>query len=829
MNTRPDLVSTHPNANYIVWMPEQAEAWKTIPNTKEALNQALSEGAMYVGNIAYAEPPNFADYEGEDLINRSPIRFGHLNFDFDSKELEAARKDASILVERLTAKGAPSNQILIYYSGSKGFHVVVRDFLMGAEAREGDRFLFKIYEIMARELAGDLKSWDKSIYNKGKGRQYRINNVTRSNGRHKIQILPEELAGFFAFGQSELEDLASKPRFLSSVNGFPGPVKELRNLFLKARRQSRREILVMDAEDTPLSSEQQELASKELPGCMRFILAATDYEGMRNQNFNKICFSLLTPYFRMAEKSYDEALQTCLDFLHGFQASSTYTSGEARVEQFRKAWKQKHTWNCGITRRVLLGDHCTGCPVRAAQLREQFGEDGQKTETRAFLAEGSDKAELLFSMNAMHGVAPLGNRVAVSWERPDGNGEKAISFLTEKDLQTVYANKLVPGETPAGKPTTVNAAKAWLSWAKRKTYSEVGFYPPGNPSPQGALNLYQGFRVRPGEPDPEKFQHYRYLVEQLICGGNAEYIAYTWDWLADLYQNPGAGKPGTALVIKGGRGSGKGTFVSPHLRILGRHGIQVSGRDAFLGRFNGHLADKLLIVADEAHWAGDKHTLGLLKSIITEPTMALERKGVDAFAVDSFCRLVMCSNEDWVVPAGQDERRFLVFEMSDEKAQDVQWFGQLRREMDSGGTEALLGWLLARKFQRSGLFSCPMTEALVEQKIESFDPVQAFWFQCLTDGEIRGADGISTVGWPEQIHTGVLYQAFRDFCEMVGVKHVPIDKIFGRKLFGEKGLCPGGENVRLREHKTRVRKYTLPTLEDCQKAFSERVKGVRFD
>jgi hypothetical protein len=40
-------------------------------------------------------------------------------------------------------------------------------------------------------------------------------------------------------------------------------------------------------------------------------------------------------------------------------------------------------------------------------------------------------------------------------------------------------------------------------------------------------------------------------------------------------------------------------------RIFGAHAFQVTSRDEVIGKFNGHLQDCILFVADEAYWGGD--------------------------------------------------------------------------------------------------------------------------------------------------------------------------------------------------------------------------------
>ena len=44
--------------------------------------------------------------------------------------------------------------------------------------------------------------------------------------------------------------------------------------------------------------------------------------------------------------------------------------------------------------------------------------------------------------------------------------------------------------------------------------------------------------------------------------------------------------------------------------------------------------------------------------MITEPTLAIERKGQDTETVPNMLHILMASNNQWIVPAGLDERRF---------------------------------------------------------------------------------------------------------------------------------------------------------------------------
>src|SRR5262249_14446867 len=103
------------------------------------------------------------------------------------------------------------------------------------------------------------------------------------------------------------------------------------------------------------------------------------------------------------------------------------------------------------------------------------------------------------------------------------------------------------------------------------------------------------------------------------CCGNTEFAEYVIRWIAWSVQNPAA-QAEVALVLIGHKGAGKGTLVRALQRIFGAHAFQVTSREEVIGKFNGHLQDCVLFVADEAYWGGDKRCVGRLQGMITEPT-----------------------------------------------------------------------------------------------------------------------------------------------------------------------------------------------------------------
>jgi hypothetical protein len=98
--------------------------------------------------------------------------------------------------------------------------------------------------------------------------------------------------------------------------------------------------------------------------------------------------------------------------------------------------------------------------------------------------------------------------------------------------------------------------------------------------------------------------------------------------------------------------------------LFGQHFLHLSDARHLTGNFNAHLRDSCLVFADEAFYAGDKQHEGQLKRLVTEPTLMIEAKYANAVSVRNCLHLIVASNDDWVVPAGTDERRFFVLDVS---------------------------------------------------------------------------------------------------------------------------------------------------------------------
>src|SRR5262249_20573185 len=148
-------------------------------------------------------------------------------------------------------------------------------------------------------------------------------------------------------------------------------------------------------------------------------------------------------------------------------------------------------------------------------------------------------------------------------------------------------------------------------------------------------------------------------VRNVIANEDEECGDYIMRWLAWAVQNP-TDPAEVALALAGGQGTGKGILGRALCRVFGPHGLHISKPELLTGKFNAHFMQTAFLFADEAIWPGHRDREGALKALVTEPTMTIEPKGVNAFTMPNCLKVFMASNADWIVPAAVDDRRFAV-------------------------------------------------------------------------------------------------------------------------------------------------------------------------
>lgn len=346
--------------------------------------------------------------------------------------------------------------------------------------------------------------------------------------------------------------------------------------------------------------------------------------------------------------------------------------------------------------------------------------------------------EALAQLNEDRAVIQLKGKVRiVGWEKAEHQDALIPVFSTQAELKTFYANKFISVETPTEDGGTRTVRKPlfdyWLKHAERPTATGVTMDPSGGRFVDGRLNLWQGYGV---EQDWAETSLVHQHILEVVCGGNAEHADYLTRWIAWSLQNPT--KPAeVVIVLRGRKGTGKGVLGRLLCRLFGAHAMQISDRKHLVGSFNAHLLQVCFLYADEAFWPGDKAGEGPLKRMITEPTLFIEPKGIDGFEVPNRLSIMMTSNEDWVVPASSDERRYVVFDTSEVHRGDFGYFEALNAQMADGGEGAFLNEML--RLDLKGWHprqDIPETQGLADQKAQSATPMVNWLGSLLEEGEL---------------------------------------------------------------------------------------------
>ena len=266
---------------------------------------------------------------------------------------------------------------------------------------------------------------------------------------------------------------------------------------------------------------------------------------------------------------------------------------------------------------------------------------------------GADVPAEITEMNRKHATVWVDNKCRVLKEGVDHLfGTTDVKFASFQDIRDCYSNRYIEVD---GKTRPLGSA--WIGHKYRRAYDGVGFYPKG--APEGHYNLWCGFAVTPIEGDCRLFLEH---IRENIANGDQPTYDYIIAWMADVVQNPDK-LVGTALVLRGSMGVGKGVFANEFGALFGRHYISLNNSGLLVGRFNGHFKDKVLLLADEAFWGGDKQAEGALKNLVTEPIITIEEKGLNAYPMKNHLHMIFSTNNDWAVPAGPQERRFFVMDV----------------------------------------------------------------------------------------------------------------------------------------------------------------------
>ena len=387
---------------------------------------------------------------------------------------------------------------------------------------------------------------------------------------------------------------------------------------------------------------------------------------------------------------------------------------------------------------------------------------------------------MLELLNSHYLIGKSDQEIAIFRIKDDG----LLAFTPPEQFKLDIANIFVRLSGSSTKP----AEKFWKENPRRHERKIV--FKPGAQAEPDEFNLWRGYGVMPRSTRRKVWSLLRHIWK-VICQSDKAKFRYLICWLAWTVQNPDK-HPGTVIVLKSRQqGTGKSTLGVVMLQIFGSHGALVDDSDRLLGRFNDWVEPICFILAEEMLWAGDHRTTDKLKSRITADTFQIERKNGGIRQIPNRLHVLLTTNHDHAVAAGVKDRRNVVFEVSDNKAGDKAWFDRLYRDLNDGGTEEFLDFLLKLRLGDWHPREILKTAEATEQQRMSADSVSQ-WAQACVDadkivGAGRGPYGSEiTHDLGTSIPSRALRDAYTGFCKQNALRPLSIDG-FGKacaEMFG---------------------------------------------
>jgi hypothetical protein len=435
---------------------------------------------------------------------------------------------------------------------------------------------------------------------------------------------------------------------------------------------------------------------------------------------------------------------------------------------------------------------------------------------RDLLNRGADLEKMKNAMNDFYAVVKFGGKTAVA-----SIVGKELDIMRDGDFHKMLANLTVNQKTKRG-TCVVSVSKAWWTWDCRRQFvnSGVVFEPGGPPEIRDdMLNLWRGYAIEKKQGDWSLMKNH---IREVICSGNEEHFQYLIRWMAYGVQYPD--RPvGVAVALRGEEGAGKGIVWRNYGKLFGKHFRHVAQGEHLTGRFNAVLAETCAVFLDEALWAGDRKGEQILKALITEDTFQLERKNYDPIPVKNRLRIMIASNNEWIVPVGTKGRRYFVLDVKDKHAdqnseEHKKYWDPLHAKFgdhsSDDGRAAMLYDLLDMDLSGFNVLAVPRSAAKTEQKLRSLRGTREWLYEILQEGAI-GNDHWKQSGLT--VGKANAYSHYQEFCKQRNERYLEGKDLWSRTI--NKVLGPLVNETRPTIAGNRVRSFSFAPLSECRQQF----------
>lgn len=272
-----------------------------------------------------------------------------------------------------------------------------------------------------------------------------------------------------------------------------------------------------------------------------------------------------------------------------------------------------------------------------------------------------------------------------------------VSFLEEVDTEevvvrrckqtfyTAYENIQMSRVTKKrGKITNIKQVSFLDKWFKdpsMRTYTRA-VYAPMNPVAKGEYQLFKGYaaeKIVPTKVVDVKQTHIWKHWHTII--GSEEHADYVHLRIAAHIQNP-MRKASTAFILMGTQGVAKTSLIRWMGEKVFGSCVVADKPDELFGKFNSCIDNKLVCVYDEINPTDFSRNIDNIKTLITEPSINIQRKGMEPYKANNVGLWFFICNNGKTLKVEDGDRRFCAFKSIDTLANNREYLSPIYKEYD---------------------------------------------------------------------------------------------------------------------------------------------------
>lgn len=215
------------------------------------------------------------------------------------------------------------------------------------------------------------------------------------------------------------------------------------------------------------------------------------------------------------------------------------------------------------------------------------------------------------------------------------------------------------------------------------------------------FNTWSGFQAKLLNKEDIDISKIQFILDHwfvVLANNNEEHYKYQLTYFHNLFKYPNK-KLKVFMIFKSleqqiGKGSIFIEFIMKYVMGLGIS-YKTDKIDNLTKRFNAHLMNKILFIADEIDTVNDKthSTFNEIKGLITESIMEIEIKGGKAFNFNNTLNGIGLTNKSWSVPLETGDARYPIFDCNPIYKNNTEYFNKLHSMFNQENANIFFSYL----------------------------------------------------------------------------------------------------------------------------------------